>query len=133
LENSKKQPIILTASNDLDEYLLNVHNCHDDSTCLISMGSVAFSCHNGFSVDGVVWSDVDKCSNTSFNKCHPKANCSNLHGSLLAVVIEDTVEMALSAMARQTVIFGKLKYYFLRKLLEHRLFVFAAQSSESQS
>ncbi len=65
--------------SDVDECILNSHNCPANSSCINTVGSFNCSCKPGFSGNGYECSDIDECAlNTHY--CISIDSCRNTPG-----------------------------------------------------
>ena len=65
---------------DIDECAINMHNCHEQSTCANTNGSFTCTCNLGFSGPGTLCDDIQECVDGTHN-CFEHATCSNTYGS----------------------------------------------------
>ncbi|XP_078372759.1 uncharacterized protein LOC144656412 [Oculina patagonica] len=65
---------------DIDECILNTHDCSSDADCSNDVGSFQCTCFPGFTGDGKTCQDIDECT-LNTHDCSPDADCSNDVGS----------------------------------------------------
>jgi alpha-tubulin suppressor-like RCC1 family protein len=65
--------------SDVNECILNSHNCHANALCVNTVGSFNCSCNPGFSGNGYACSDIDECALNTHN-CISSASCRNTPG-----------------------------------------------------
>ena len=95
--------IIGTGFADIDECLLELDSCHDNATCMNSIGSYTCMCNDGFEGNGshcisefsclpydtnfidrqLNTVDVNECLNDSLNDCDMNASCMDTFGSYM--------------------------------------------------
>ena len=65
--------------SDIDE--CSFVNCTQNSFCVNTLGDYFCACLDGFHRnETLLCEDADECSNSSLNKCHPRASCHNYIG-----------------------------------------------------
>ncbi len=65
--------------SDVNECILNSHNCPANASCVNTVGSFNCSCSPGFSGNGYACSDIDECALNTHN-CISSASCRNTPG-----------------------------------------------------
>jgi hypothetical protein len=68
--------------SDVNECILNSHNCHANASCFNTVGSFNCSCKPGFSGNGYACSDIDECA-LNTHPCISNASCRNNVGGFL--------------------------------------------------
>jgi alpha-tubulin suppressor-like RCC1 family protein len=66
--------------SDVNECILNRHNCHSNAFCFNDVGSFRCFCKSGFSGNGTACSDIDECALNTHN-CITGDSCNNTIGS----------------------------------------------------
>ena len=70
-------------SVNVDECILNLHDCDKNADCIDTDGGYNCKCGNGFTGDGITCYDVDECTDGSHD-CDPYNElCTNTHGSFV--------------------------------------------------
>ncbi|XP_056424057.1 fibrillin-3-like [Hyla sarda] len=64
---------------DINECSTSLHQCHQQATCMNTLGSYLCQCRSGYTGGGFNCSDINECANNN-GGCHPDAVCTNTPG-----------------------------------------------------
>ncbi|KAM9316830.1 uncharacterized protein PAF06_007921 [Gastrophryne carolinensis] len=64
---------------DINECTTSLHTCHQQATCMNTVGSYSCLCKPGYTGNGFNCTDINECA-TGNGGCHPDATCINTAG-----------------------------------------------------